>query len=103
MDVEVNIVIPDELDGAKVFKYTSNSLSNKFGTVRTINEKKETIVEIPITAMAICKYEGSEEYYLFSCDLNWEVIGDFQFDSLKEAMEIAKNSDNVKYEDWITK
>jgi hypothetical protein len=101
--VEVNIVIPNELDGAKVIKYTSNSLSNKFGTVRIINEKKETIDEIPITAKAICKYEGSQEYYLFSCDLNWEVIGDFDCDSLKEAMEIAKNSNNVKYEDWITK
>jgi uncharacterized OsmC-like protein len=97
------MVIPDELDGAKVIRYTSNSISNKFGTVRIINDKKETIDEIPITAKAIGKYEGSKEYYLFSCDLNWEVIGDFDCDSLKEAMEIAEKSNNVKYEDWITK
>lgn len=96
-------MIPNELDGAKVIKYTSNSLSNKFGTVRIINEKREIIDGIPITAKAICKYEGSEEYYLFSCDLNWEVIGDFDCDSLKDAMEIAKNSNNIKYDDWITK
>ncbi|MEW9122686.1 MAG: hypothetical protein AB2421_08230 [Thermotaleaceae bacterium] len=96
-------MIPDELDGAKVIKYTSNSLSNIFGTVRIINDKKEIIDEISITAKAICKYEGSNEYYLFSCDLNWEVIGDFDCDSLKEAMEIAYNSNNVKYDDWITK
>ncbi|NBI28145.1 hypothetical protein [Chengkuizengella marina] len=96
------MVIPHVLDGAKVIQYTSNSVSNKFGTVGTINEKDEIIDELLITAMAICLYEGSDEYYLFSCDLNWEdVIGDI--DSLKEVREIAKNSFNVNYENWITK
>jgi hypothetical protein len=53
--------------------------------------------------MAICKYEGSNQYYLYSCDLDWEVIGDFDFDTIKDAMESAKLSHNVKDEDWFTR
>ncbi|WP_433946693.1 hypothetical protein [Paenibacillus sp. SN-8-1] len=58
--------------------------------------------KLPITAMAICHYEGSHEYYLFSCDLDWQVIGDFDFNTLEEAMLSAKLSHNVNEEDWIT-
>lgn len=94
--------IPKELDGAKVIQHTSNSVSNRFGTIGILDENDETIDELLITAMAICQYEGSKEYYLFSCDLNWEVIGDFDFDSIEEAKAIAKSSNNVKYEDWYT-
>ncbi|WP_342048743.1 hypothetical protein [Bacillus sp. OTU530] len=94
--------IPKELDGAKVIQHTSNSASNRFGTIGILNDNNETIDELPITALAICQYEGSKEYYLFSCDLNWEVIGDFDCDSIEEAKVIAKSSNNVKYEDWLT-
>ncbi|WP_163539241.1 hypothetical protein [Gracilibacillus sp. YIM 98692] len=97
------MVIPNDLDGARVIQYTRNIKNNKFGTVGIINDKNETIGELPITAMAICQYEGSKVYYLFSCDLNWDVIGDFDCYSIKEAMEIAKDSYNVILEDWITK
>ncbi|MFS1514405.1 hypothetical protein VQL36_18545 [Chengkuizengella sp. SCS-71B] len=97
------MVISNVLDGAKVIQYTSNSVSNKFGTVGIINEKDEIIDGLLITAMAICQYVGSDEYYLFSCDLHWEVIGDIDCESLEEARDIAKNSFNVNYENWITK
>jgi hypothetical protein len=94
--------IPSELDGAKVILYTQNSVSNKYGTVGIINDKNEIIDELPITAMAICQYEGGNKYYLFSCDLNWEVIGDFDHDTLEEAKDSAKLNHNVKDDDWLT-
>jgi len=54
--------------------------------------------------MAICQYEGSSnEYYLFSCDLNWEVIGDSIYDTIDEAKESAKINHNVKNGDLLTK
>jgi hypothetical protein len=93
---------PIELDGAKVILLTINSETNNYGSVGILGEDNEIIDEIPITAMAICQYAGSSEYYLFSCDLNWEVIGDFDHDSLKEAKDSAKINHNVKDEDWKT-
>ncbi len=66
--------IPNKLDGAKVIMHTSNSLSNQYGTIGLINDDKEIVDALLVTAMAICQYEGSNIYYLFSCDLNWEVI-----------------------------
>ncbi|MCK0473232.1 hypothetical protein [Halalkalibacter sp. APA_J-10(15)] len=93
--------IPSEMDGAKVLLYTKNSISNEYGTVGLLNENNEIFDEIQITAMAICKYEGGNEYYLFSCDLNWEVVGDFDHDTLEEAKESAKFNHNVNYDDWI--
>lgn len=96
------MIIPSELDGAKVILYTRNSISNSYGTVGQLTDKNEIIDEIPITAMAVCKYEGGKGYYLFSCDLNWEVVGDFDYDTLEKAKEGAKFHHNVKDEDWFT-
>lgn len=94
--------IPSELDGAKIILYTRNSISNEFRTVGLLNDNNEVFDEIPITAMAICKYEGGNEYYLFSCNLNGEVVGDFNHDTLEEAKESAKFNHNVGDEDWFT-
>ncbi|MGG2028004.1 hypothetical protein AB1282_20085 [Gottfriedia sp. S16(2024)] len=94
--------IPTKLDGAKVILYTSNSLTNQYGTIGIINDDKEIIDEILVTAMAICQYEGSNIYYLFSCDLNWEVIGDIDYDTIDEAKESASLNRNVKNKDWKT-
>ncbi|GGI11528.1 hypothetical protein [Gottfriedia solisilvae] len=91
---------PIELDGARVILHTINSEANNYGSVGILGDDNEIIDELPITAMAICHYEGSSEYYLFSCDLNWEVIGDFDHDSLEDAKESAKINHNVKDEDW---
>jgi hypothetical protein len=93
--------IPSELDGARVILYTINSPHNKYGTVGIINENNEVVDEIPITAKAICQYEGSKEFYLFSCDMEWEVIGDMDYYSIEEAKESARLSNGVKENEWI--
>lgn len=71
--------VPRELDGARVIEYTMNSVENQFGVVGILSDKGNVIDELQITDMAICQYEGATHFYLFSCDLNWEVIGDFDF------------------------
>jgi len=95
-------MIQTELDGAKIIQHTSNSMTNQYGVVGILNDNKEVINQHPITAMAICQYEGSTKYYLFSCDINWEVIGDFDFDTLEDAVVSAKLSHNVNEYEWIT-
>ncbi|WP_088044600.1 hypothetical protein [Bacillus sp. EAC] len=92
--------IPNELDGANVILYTDNSLQNQFGYVDTINENNVNIGVTQIAAIAICKYIDGVGYYLFSCNCNWEVIGDTFHDTLEEAKEHADVSFFVKEDDW---
>lgn len=96
------MTIPSKLDGARVIQHTSNYVTNNFGSVGILNEKNGILEEIPITALAICQYEGSNQYYLFSCNLNWEVIGDFDCETIEDAKDIAKESNNVNFDDWFT-
>jgi hypothetical protein len=43
--------------------------------------------------LAICKYPTErEEYYLFSCDKNYEVVGDSLWNSIDECMRVASSS-----------
>lgn len=90
---------PTELDGAKVVLITSNAASNNYGIVGMINDMNESIEET-ITGIAICQYEGSEEFYLFSCNLKWEVIGDRLYYTFEEARKIAREEFDVKDTDW---
>lgn len=74
--------IPIELDGTKVMNITNNSIDNQYGYIEIVDDDRILVDKIPITAVAICQYEGSNEYYLFSCDLNWEDIGDMDYDCI---------------------
>jgi len=88
--------IPSELDGAKVILYTDNKEINYFGYVR-YEDHNETI-----TALAIAKYANGEGYYLFSCDIEWNVIGDTLHSTLEEAKHCAENSEGGKGIIWRT-
>ena len=68
-----------ELDGAKIIKYTSG----EFGYTEDDNGEKTFI-----KALAICSYDDNE-YYLFACDENFNVIGDTIHESIDEAMIFA--------------
>lgn len=93
-----NLSTPTELDGAKVLFYTDNNITNDYGYVYCQEGEKSVI----ITALAIAQYEGNEGYYLFSCDLDWNVIGDTLHYSLQEARDCAANS-NVSIIKWNRK
>jgi len=89
------LTTPIELDGAKVLYFTDNKSTNDFGYVYYQEDGKKVI----IIALAITQYEGSDGFYLFSCDLEWNVIGDTIHDSLQEAKECATNS-NISTIKW---
>jgi len=89
--------VPAILDGAKVILYTTNDISNNFGCVHY--EEHDEVV----TGLAIAKYDSDESYYLFSCDLQWNVIGDTLHATLEEAKCCAENSFEIKGLTWRTK
>lgn len=49
---------------------------------------------IEIFALALCRYEGDDRFYRFSCDRNWVVQNDMDYPSLEE----ARNSIPAQYD-----
>lgn len=87
-------MIPRELDGAKVLYYTSNQETNNYGLVEFKEGKTR------ITGFVVAKYDQSDEYYLFACNIKWGVVGDTVHDSIKKAMEFAKEYYNLESIVW---
>jgi len=86
---------PTELDSARVILYIDNKATNNFGFIQ-FEDHRETI-----TCLAVAKYEGSNDYYVFDCDISWNVIGDTVHSSLEEALECVNNSYDVGEFQWI--
>lgn len=79
-------MFPEELDGAKVLYYTPK---DNYGYIYYSNGDIANNVKF----LAICKYQNEkEEYYLFRCDENYEVVGDSVWNSIEECMNIANSS-----------
>jgi hypothetical protein len=77
---------PDELDGAEVILWAYNP-TKPFFIMRYVDGSEYK----PIHGFAICRYKGSDIYYKFSCDRDWNVEGDSDKASMEEAMETAQN------------
>lgn len=76
---------PKVLDNATVLYYTPQDC---YGTVcYTTGEIAEHI-----RYLAICKYENGTGFYLFSCNADYEVVGDSQWESVEQCMLVAENS-----------
>ncbi|MCM3631636.1 hypothetical protein M3194_30545 [Paenibacillus glycanilyticus] len=84
------MTVPIELDGAKVLYYTDNQITNDYGYV-FYQEHEE---KVTVTALAIAQYDGDNRFYLFSCDVDWNVISDTLHDSLQEAIDCVIHSNN---------
>lgn len=72
----------EEIDGAIVMKFTE---TDDFGSIEYEDGEK-----IDIVTLAICNYNNKEEYYLFACDKDFNVLGDTLHSSVEEAMKFAK-------------
>jgi hypothetical protein len=44
---------------------------------------------VTVVAMAVARYANGGLWYLFNCDHDWEVVGDFDHESISEAQESA--------------
>ncbi len=79
-------MFPDILDGAQVLYYTSY---DDFGEIYWGNGEIAHFVKY----LAICKYlNRSNEFYLFCCDEQYEVVGDSLWDSIEMCMGVANSS-----------
>lgn len=92
-----NFEPPDELDGAEVLLWAYNPAS-PFFMMRYADGTEYK----PIHGLAICRYKGSEVFYKFSCDRNWNVEGDFDETSIEAAVQNAQKQSSEPIT-WIKK
>ncbi|APW61079.1 hypothetical protein [Paludisphaera borealis] len=78
---------PLQLDGSNVLFWTESRLG-RFHTI-PYGADPADIGVISVAAMAICRYPDVGPYYLFKCDRNWEVVSDWDAESIEKAQEIA--------------
>jgi hypothetical protein len=78
------MVVPEELDGAKVLKYAIVSDdAEPTGATRHVAAGTELG---PAAALAIARYDGREGFYLFYLDDDGTVATDTFHDSVEEAL-----------------
>ena len=88
-------MFPDILDGAKVLFF---SIKDDYGVM--FDTEGNEIAQIKY--FAICRYDDSDEYYLFKCNDEYEVESDFLCDSIEMCMNIASDSYGEKII-WVEK
>lgn len=78
-------MFPSFLDNAKVLYHTP---AGNYGTVcLTTGEIADHII-----FLAICRYPGDSQYYLFGCNAAYEVVSDMPFDDIPACMNAARLS-----------
>ncbi len=88
-------MFPDTLDGAQVLYHTPE---DDFGQIMWDSGEPA----FSIRYLAICRYPGSDSFYLFSCDHRFEVEGDSMWSSIEECMGVAEASHGGRII-WIEK
>ena len=79
-------MFPKKLDNAEVLHYTPK---DNYGYIYYDNGD----IADCINYLAICQYSNDkDQYYLFRCDENYEVVGDSLWDSIEECMGVANSS-----------
>lgn len=61
----------------------------------------EDMERVEVTQLAICSYEGDEEFYLFACDSDGNVVGDTVHQSIEAAQDFASNYYDVREIKWM--
>lgn len=78
---------PPQLDGAIVLRWTR---SQRAGFYELTGPDSPVVV----TGMVVARYPNGGPFYLFKCDAQWQVVQDWDCDSLTEAMALgAKATD----------
>ena len=78
---------PIEVGGATCLAWAD--LTSRDATGFTRHGVDGTDVTGTFAGLAICAYDGSDEYYLFYCDAGWETITDTWHETMQDALDQA--------------
>jgi hypothetical protein len=82
----MNVSVPAVLDGASVELYAQVG-DAQWSTGRTRHSVDG--LEERLSNLAIARYDGDPDYYLFYCSVDWEVLTDTCHPTKREAIEQA--------------
>lgn len=71
----------EHINGAKVLQYAFSG-QVPFGYLESSDKK----TNVAIFGIAICQYESDQKVYCFSCNANWDVVQDSEYNTLSEAI-----------------
>jgi len=58
---------------------------------------------VEIVGLAICRYDNSPVVYRFSCDRNWEVQQDGEYDSVEDALNQLPAQYQLVTAQWVNR
>jgi hypothetical protein len=85
---------PSTIDGAEVLLTADIGAARRTGRTRHV---VDGAVRTDVSHLAIARYPGGDEVYLFSCDDAWEVVTDTCHDDVREALDQAR----FEYDDAV--
>lgn len=85
---------PNQLDGADVLCWAVSARGGFY-------KLAESDPPVMVVAMVVARYAGGE-VYLFKCDQSWEVVQDWDCESVEEARELAASRTDEPLE-WRTR
>jgi hypothetical protein len=89
---------PADIDGSVTILYTK--IDDRHSPTDESNHYAAGQLTPTPSALAICRYEDADAFYLFGCDENWEVITDSCHLSLDEAKAQAEREYNGVKATW---
>jgi len=79
---------PKDIGGCRVISYTPIDERHAF-TGKTRHTVRGELIGA-MSGLAICQPKGTQEFYLFGCDGDWNVVTDTWHQSLEEARAQAE-------------
>ena len=73
---------PEQLDGASVLCWVVSQRGNFY-------TQASSDPPVAVVAMAVARYAEGGPFYLFKCDREWQVVGDWDCGSVEEAQGLA--------------
>lgn len=91
--------IPDQLDGATVICYSP--IDNRHKPTGGTQHYRKGLPQGEFAGLAICRYEGAADFYLFYCDESWNVVNDTCHESLELALRYAELEYTGVRDTWV--
>jgi hypothetical protein len=79
---------PKQLGGANVICYAV--ITSEIKPTGGCRQIVAGVLQGPASALAICQYDGENNFYLFGCDENWQDVTDTWHETLEDAKHQAE-------------
>ena len=91
---------PNRISGAAVICYSR--IDQRHRHTGNCQQIRDSIIQGPAAALAICRYDNDSSCYLFGCAFEWNVITDTCHETIEDAKRQAEFEYSGVSETWLT-